>query len=285
MKIFENFDLTGYNSYRLSARCARAFFPRTEDEVRDVYSGYPGTKYLIGSGHNIILARDWYDDNFVIFNGNFNRIAVEGTVMEAEAGAFSSTMSEVALLHGLSGLEMFYDIPSSLGGAVVMNAGASGEEIKNLLLSVRYLDLHDLVVREIDVKDANFSYRNSLFQQNQNQIVLAARLQLQPSDRVTIRDKMDFIKEARWAKQPRDLPNAGSVFKRPAGRFVGPMLDELGLKGIEIGGFQVSEKHSGFIVRHAEATAQDLLMLINHIQKLVRERYGVELELEQRIIL
>lgn len=285
MRIVENLDLAPYNSYRLHARCARAFFPDSEEEVRDIYcQDSDRRKVLIGSGHNIILSKEWYDEDFIIFNGNFNRIAVSGTVMEAEAGAFSTTMSEVALEQGLSGLEIFYDIPSSLGGAVVMNAGASGEEIKDLLINVRYLDLNTREIHEVSPAEAGFAYRNSLFQADSSKVVLAARLQLRPGEPGAIRQKMDAVKEARWAKQPREYPNAGSVFKRPAGYFVGPMIEEVGLKGHRVGGAVISPKHAGIFVNAGAATGQDLIRLIEHARGRVKAAFGVDLEVEQRVL-
>lgn len=279
-------DLAPFNSYGLRARCARAFFPNSEEDVRAIFESYPDTKkFLIGSGHNIILARDWYEEDFVIFNGNFSAVRVSGSIMEAQAGAFSKRMSEIALSHSLSGLEVFYDIPSSLGGAVVMNAGAGGEEIMSLVETVRYLDCDTLQVIEAPGSELAFSYRDSMFQRDPRKIVLGARLRLAEGNPIEIRQKMYAIREQRWSKQPRDHPNAGSVFKRPQGRFVGPMIEALRLKGASVGGVHVSEKHAGFIVRHADASGSDLLALIDHVRRRVREEYDVELEIEQRVIL
>lgn len=285
MKIVENLDLTPYNSYRLHARCARAFFPDTEDEVREAYYSTPERrKILIGSGHNIILAREWYDDDFIVFNGNFNRITVEGTLMEAEAGAFSTTMSEIAQAHGLSGLEFFYDIPSSLGGAIVMNAGAGGEETKDRVVDVRYLDLEDGKIKVIGVRDAQMAYRSSVFQTDANKIVLAATLKLERGDKHEILKRMESMREARFAKQPRNYPTAGSVFKRPEGHFVGPLVDKVGLRGHVCGGAGVSKKHAGMIVNLNAAKGEDIIRLVRIIQSRVRERCEVDLDLEQKII-
>jgi UDP-N-acetylmuramate dehydrogenase len=165
-----------------------------------------------------------------------------------------------------------------------MNAGASGEEIKDFLIKVRYLDLHDMVVKEILRKDMEFAYRDSFFQRDTNKIVLKAWLKLRKADSQLIQEKMENNKRARWDKQPKDLPNAGSVFKRPEGYFVGAMIDELGLKGFAIGGAKVSEKHSGFIVNFDGAKGEDILNLIKEIKSKVFQKFGVELEVEQRVI-
>ncbi len=285
MRAFENFDLKQYNGYKVSAHCRRAFLPESEEEVIDIVRSNPDILFL-GSGHNIILSQSFYDRDFMIFNGNLNAVAVDSAkgILEVEAGALMADASLFALENKLSGIEVFFDIPSSLGGAVVMNAGASGEEIKDVLLKVRYLDLDSLNVYELECDAIGFEYRNSFFQKNPRNIVLKAWLKLQPADYNVIKEKMDRVKAGRWAKQPRDYPNCGSVFKRPEGRFVGPMLDELNLKGFGIGGARVSEKHSGFIVNFDNAKGEDILNLIREIQKRVFDRFQVLLEVEQRII-
>lgn len=285
MKIVINCDLTDYNSYKLKSFCKRAIFLETEKDVIEYYSDYPTQpKILLGSGHNIILSKDFYEEDFVIFNGNFSHIQISDTTLTAEAGAEMKQIAISACNEGLSGLEIFYDIPSSMGGAIVMNAGASGEEIKDVLVKVRYLDLEDLTVKEILKVDMDFEYRNSFFQRNTNKIVLKSWLQLTKANKVDIQNKMETIKESRWAKQPKDLPNAGSVFKRPKGYYVGALIDELKLKGYTVGGAKVSEKHGGFIVNFNNAKGSDIIAVIKHVKSKVFEKFNVELEVEQRII-
>lgn len=285
MKVYNNFDLTLYNSYRLKSVCKRAWFPETEDDVIDFYRRKQ-TFVLLGSGHNVILSKNYYDCDFLIFNGNFNTINVnkDSGILEAEAGITMLEISELALENNLSGVEIFYDIPSSLGGAVVMNAGASGEEIKDVLVKVRYLDLIDMKVKEIHKDDMNFEYRNSFFQRNTDKVVLKVWLQLKPGNREDINAKMKTIKEARWAKQPKNFPNAGSVFKRPKGYYVGVIMEELNLKGFTIGGAKISEKHGGFIVNYNNATGEDILQIIKNVKTRVMDHFKVDLEVEQRII-
>ncbi|ERM80692.1 hypothetical protein P872_21550 [Rhodonellum psychrophilum GCM71 = DSM 17998] len=285
MKVFLDFDLTLYNSYRIKAQCKTAYFPESEKDVIDFYRS--NTPYvLLGSGHNVILSKEFYDQSFLIFNGNFNSIDLNKAtgLIEAEAGISMLEISEIALKHGLSGLEIFYDIPSSLGGAVVMNAGASGEEIKDVLVKVRYLDLVDMTVKEIKKEEMGFEYRNSFFQRNTDKVVLKVWLKLNQGNQESIRIKMDTIKESRWAKQPKDFPNAGSVFKRPSGYYVGAIMDELNLKGFTIGGAKISEKHGGFIVNFNNAKGEDILQIINEVKNRVFEKFKIDLEIEQRII-
>lgn len=287
MEIFDRFDLTPYNSYHVHAKCKRAFFPETENDFADIYRKYPteSEKVILGGGYNVILSKPYYENDFILIGESYSAIEfLENGVIEAESGLDLKMLSEMALENALTGVEIFYDIPSSLGGAVVMNAGAGGEDIQGILLKVRYLDLEDLVIKEIKKEDMAFEYRNSYFQRNPNNIILKAWLQLKKGDPVVIKSKMEETKTARWAKQPKDFPNAGSVFKRPKGHYVGPMIEGLGLKGYAIGGAKVSEKHAGFIVNFNEASGEDILNLIHEVQQKVLEKFGVDLEIEQRII-
>lgn len=284
MKIYKNFDLTNYNSYKIRASCDIAYFPEKEEDVVSFFS-LNKAFILLGSGHNIILSKEHYQIPILFFNGNYNKITeIENGLLEIEAGAMMWDVAKFALEKRLSGLEIFWDIPSSLGGAVVMNAGASGEEIKDVLHKVRYLDLSDNLVKEISNEDISFEYRNSFFQKNSDKIVLKAWLKLQNGNKVAISEKMENIKLQRWAKQPNNLPNAGSVFKRPKGYFVGAIIEELGLKGFTIGGAKISEKHGGFIVNINNATGQDILDIISFVKKEVHKKYQINLEIEQRII-
>jgi len=239
---------------------------------------------VLGNGNNIILSKEYYEEEFIIFNGCFNKVTVKDTEIEAEAGATLLQLSEIAFKNHLTGLEIFYDIPSSVGGAVVMNAGTKEGEIKDILVKVRYLDLADRQIKEILNEDIGFQYRNSFFQMHTDKIVLKAWFQLKKGNPEQIKAKMEETKQIRWVKQPREYPNCGSVFKRPQGRFVGPMLDELGMKGFTVGGAKISEKHSGFIVNIGNATGKDILAVITEAQKRVKEKFGVDLEVEQRII-
>lgn len=286
MQRYSNFDLTNYNSYKIKSKCRSAYFPDSEDDIIELHRR--GQRYqLIGSGHNIILSHDYYDDDFIILNGNFSRallVKSEDIILEAEAGASMLSLSNLALENSLTGLEIFYDIPSSFGGAVVMNAGASGEEIKDLLTKVRYLDLEDMTVKEIKKDQLQFEYRNSFFQKHSDKIILKGWLKLFTKPFSDVREKMDTIRAARWAKQPKEYPNAGSVFKRPPGHYVGAIIDSLGLKGFTIGGAQISQKHGGFIVNVGDATGNDIISIISEVKHRVLSTYGIDIEIEQRII-
>lgn len=285
MRIYKDFDLTNYNAYRIKASCKRAYFPENEADVIELYKSN-NPFILLGSGHNVILSKPYYEDDFVIFNGNYNEVHVDAQtqIISAEAGASILEVSETAEQFGLTGVEFFYDIPSSVGGAVVMNAGTKEGETKNILKKVRYLELSDMSVVEKHKDELDLEYRNSVFQKQKDKIILKAWFQLAKGDAEVIRQEMEASKARRWEKQPREFPNCGSVYKRPPGKFVGPMLDELGLKGFTIGGAQISKKHSGFIVNIDNATGADILKIIAHTKEKVKAKFGVELEVEQRII-
>lgn len=285
MREYHDFDLTEFNGYRIQAKCRKAYFPDSESELINVFLENPKVNCL-GSGHNIILSKEWYDSNFLILNGNFNNFSVENdtNVVQVEAGANMKDVSQFALNQKLSGLEFFFDIPSSLGGAVVMNAGTKEGETKDILIKVRYFDKEKRIIVEKNKEELDFDYRRSFFQNNKNAIILKAWFQLENGEPINIEKKMLESKERRWMIQPREYPNCGSVFKRPFGKFVGPMLDELSLRGYSIGGAQVSEKHSGFIINKGNATGSDIIELIKIIQQKVLDRFKVNLELEQRVI-
>ena len=285
MKKKQKFDLKNYNSYNIESKCRIAYFPENEDEIIELYR-LKQDYILIGSGHNLILSKAYYDSDFIVFNGNFEGIDVfkNQNIISAEAGATILKVSETAFQNSLTGMEFFYDIPSSVGGAVVMNAGTKEGETKNILQRVRYLDLNDLVIKERCKEELDFEYRNSIFQKQKDKIILKVWFQLKPGVKSNIRHIMDMSKERRWARQPREFPNSGSVFKRPPGKFVGPMIDELGLKGFKIGGAQISTKHSGFIINYDNATGEDIIELISYIQQRVYVTFKIKLEIEQRII-
>lgn len=283
MKVFHNFDLTSFNSYNIQASCKTAYFPERIEDLKIIYSSV-AKPILLGSGHNVIFSKEYYDESFIILNDNFNNIELHDNIVIAEAGAWMSNLSKKAFEHSLSGIEVFCDIPSSLGGAIVMNAGASGEEIKDVLVKVEYLDLEDFSIKTIEKNDMSFEYRNSFFQKNTNKIVLKAWLALNPKEKEEIGIKMENIKAARWLKQPKTFPNAGSVFKRPTGYYVGALIEELNLKGFTVGGAKISNKHGGFIINYNNASGNDILEIIKHVKKLVIDKYNVDLEVEQRII-
>jgi UDP-N-acetylmuramate dehydrogenase len=203
--------------------------------------------------------------------------------MVVQSGALLGDVSRSAATHGLTGLEFAVGIPGTLGGAIMMNAGAYGGEMKDVVTRVTVLDSDDGLIHELGPEELQFGYRRSALQ-GTRRVVAEVEMVLQAGDAAAIVERMEELTRQRESKQPLSYPSAGSVFKRPPGRYVGPMVEELGLKGYRIGGAQVSEKHAGFIVNCGDATARDVLALIQHVRAEVQQAFGVTLETEVQVI-
>lgn len=244
--------------------------------------------FILGKGSNLLIS-DKGLDGLVVSTSNLNKLSHDDTCLSAWCGASLKDLCGLALEHGLTGLEFASGIPGSVGGAVFMNAGAYGGEIKDALYCSKYLipDLDNLrsvdPVKHLKAEQHSFSYRRSIFQSG-DFIHLSSVFRLRRGDPQVIAQRMQELEQQRWARQPMDLPSAGSVFKRPEGFFTGKLVDDCGLRGFQIGGAAVSDKHCGFIVNLGGATAADVLAVIRHVQKEVFDRFGVRLETELRLI-
>lgn len=236
---------------------------------------------VLGNASNLIV-RDGGIRGLVIMLEKLNHIEVKGNQITSQAGAKLIDTTYVALEHHLTGFEFACGIPGSIGGAIFMNAGAYGGEIKDVFVSCEVL-YPDGQIKTLSAKEMAFSYRHSAIQK-QHCIVLSATFALQAGNYAEIKAKMDELTHLRASKQPLEYPSCGSVFKRPVGHYTGPLIEQAGLKGMTIGGAQVSEKHAGFIVNINHATATDYVNLIQYIQKVIKEKFDVTLETEVRII-
>lgn len=284
MIIEKNLDLTSYNSYRIKSIASIAYFPESKQELLNLIQNQ-SNYIIIGGGCNIVLSKERYDDTiFIILRENYSGIEFFDNKVRCLAGTDLMSLSLYALEKGFTGLEIYYDIPGSVGGAVVMNAGAKGEDVAHLLEEVEVYDKELGIIKKLKKEELGYDYRNSLFQNNTKLIVLSATFGLQLSDRQKIREKMETNKLERWKKQPREYPSAGSVFKRPVGHYVGKMIQDLSLKGYCIGDAQVSIKHAGFIINRGHASGADIVALINYIKNQVNQHFNVDLQIEQRII-
>jgi len=238
--------------------------------------------FILGNGSNL-LVKDSGLDGVVIATEQLQKIeAPEDGLILCEAGVKLGELCIYAHKHSLSGLEFAYGIPGSLGGAVYMNAGAYGSEMKDILYSVQYIDPAG-ELRELPAEQLGLGYRRSVFMQNGG-IVCAAMVKLQPGDPVKIKSQMDDVMRRRREKQPLEYPSAGSVFKRPEGHYAGALIEQCGLKGRSVGGAQVSEKHAGFIINTGGAKARDVRALIALVQAMVEQETGVFLEPEINFI-
>ncbi len=244
-------------------------------------AGVPVT--LIGNGSNL-LVRDGGIRGLVIrIASDCAGIAREGDVIRAKAGVSMSAAAQFALSEGLSGLAEMSGIPGTLGGGVIMNAGAYGSELSQVVTRVDAISLSDGKPVVFEGPDLGFSYRHSAMM-DANVIVTDVTMQLTPGDPDAIRARMDECNRARREKQPLNYPSGGSTFKRPAGLFAAKLIDDCGLRGLRVGGAQVSEKHAGFIVNLGDATASDVLALMDEVKSRVLESTGVTLEPEVRIL-
>ena len=243
-----------------------------------------GIKYrVIGNATNVLFADRGFD-GVIIFTHYCRKVSMDGTRITAECGASFTGLASTACRNSLTGLEFAFGIPGSCGGAVVMNAGAYGGEVKDVLLSSTCYDLSRGAIRILSGDDHKFDYRTSIYDKNHDLIVMDATFELKNGEESVIHATMDALMSSRRAKQPLDHPNAGSIFKRPEGHFAGKLIEDAGLKGYSIGGAQVSDKHAGFIVNKGDATARDVLDLIELSRELVFAKFGVTLETEIKYV-
>lgn len=238
--------------------------------------------FILGNGSNLLVSDKGYRGAVIQIWKNMNSVRTEGTQIFAQSGALLSQAAAEALRQGLTGMEFAAGIPGTLGGAVFMNAGAYGGEMKDILKEAQVMD-QEGNVRILSKEELELGYRTSIVRKK-GYIVLSAVLELSRGDREQIKQCMEELKEKRVTKQPLEMPSAGSTFKRPEGYFAGKLIMDAGLRGFCVGGAQVSEKHCGFVVNRGDATASDVVNLIKTVQEQVRERFGVELETEVRFL-
>ena len=260
--------------------------PRDEEALVEILKSIRKNNYkyyILGNCTNIIVRDKGFDGIIIKLKNKLNDVKkVSDKEIYAGTGASMKKISEFAMENSLTGLEFAHGIPGSLGGAIVMNAGAYDGEIKNVVESVKLLD-EDLNVIEVPGEEMNFSYRHSLVQER-DLIVLGATFSLEDGDKNEIREKYEDFDQRRADKQPLDMPSAGSTFKRPTGYFAGKLIDDSGLRGFTHKGAGISEKHCGFVVNKNKATAQDVLETIEIVQKVVHDKFDVTLEREVKII-
>lgn len=239
--------------------------------------------YVIGKGSNLLFSDREFEGIIISLNEYFHDFSVNGCDIEAQAGVSLIYLAKQACKFGLSGLEFAGGIPGSVGGAVFMNAGAYLSDMATIISSVTILD-ENLEMIELEGKEMHFSYRHSLLQEHPAWILLSCRLHLQPGDRNQIQSLMDRRQEKRMTTQPWNFPSAGSVFRNPKEKPAWQCIDACGLRGWEIGGAQISPKHSNFIVNNGYASAKDILDLINLAKKAVKERFDIDLITEVRLV-
>jgi len=238
--------------------------------------------FVMGNGTNLIVRDKGIRGVVIKIYDNLNEFTVKDDIITACAGVLLSEISKVAYENGLSGLEFASGIPGTLGGAVAMNAGAYGGEMKDVVVETEFMD-SDGEIKVIRNDEHQFGYRTSFILKNSG-IVIKSSMKLKKGNKEEIKALMDDLTQRRQDKQPLEMPSAGSVFKRPEGYFAGKLIEDCGLRGYRIGGAEVSGKHCGFIVNIGNAKAKDILDLIEHIQNTVKMKFGVEMQTEVRIV-
>lgn len=285
LELRENEPMSRHTTFRVGGPAALMALPDTEDKLLAAVriSRAEGIEPLwVGMGSNL-LVDDGGLDTFVIKTApQLSACSVDGVLITASAGTPLVQIANAAADRSLTGLEFAHGIPGSLGGAVTMNAGAYDGEMRQVVKSVRVLDQNGLVC-DIPAEECDFRYRHSLFSSSEF-LVLSAVMELKQGDEVAIRARMAELMAKRKEKQPLEWPSAGSTFKRPEGYFAAALIDQCGLKGLRLGGAQVSEKHAGFVINAGDATCYDILKLMDQVRERVLAETGVTLEPEVKYL-
>ncbi len=259
--------------------------PQTEEQLSSLLTFCKNSglsHFIIGNGSNLLVSDSGYRGVIIQLFQNHNRISVDGTCIYAQSGALLSKIAAEAQNSGLTGFEFAAGIPGTMGGACMMNAGAYGGEMKDVLISVRVMN-PDGSVCKLPAKELDLGYRSSSLDRN-NQIVLEGTLSLTPGDPRQIADTIQALAAKRRAKQPLEYPSAGSTFKRPPGHFAGQLIQNAGLAGYTSGGACVSEKHCGFVINKGNASAEDVWNVIRHVQEEVERQFHVHLHTEVKLL-
>lgn len=274
-----------HTTFRIGGPADYYLCPHSTEELQKILQICRENKlefFILGNGSNLLVSDKGYRGAVIQLWKNFSDIETEDNTITVKAGALLSKVAAEALEESLTGMEFASGIPGTMGGAVMMNAGAYGGEMKDIIKEVTVLTREGELLT-LSKEEMNFGYRTSVVKEK-GYVVISAVLQLRKGDREEIRRVMDELKERRVTKQPLDMPSAGSTFKRPEGYFAGKLIMDAGLRGFSVGGAQISEKHCGFVVNKGDATAADVLGLIGEVQKRVQEKFGVALEPEVKFL-
>lgn len=284
-KIKRECPLREYTTFRIGGPCRALVSVNSAVSAAELlkYLKANGIRYgILGRGSNIIVSDEGFDGVILLIGSDFAGITVEDDTIKCQAGALLASACVHAQQHGLTGMENLFGIPGTVGGALYMNAGAYGSEMKDVVVSAQYID-EDCNIRTINAEDMALSYRHSAFS-DRNCIITSVTMKLAKGEPAAIKAAMTECMQKRSSKQPLEYPSAGSTFKRPEGSYASLLIDQCGLKGFSRGGAQVSEKHSGFVINTGDATCSDVLGLCEDIKKIVYDKTGFKLELEPVIL-
>lgn len=276
-----NEPLNVHTTMKIGGECDIFVCPRGEEAAAEIVRFCIAEKipyFVLGRGSNVLVSSKGYRGCIICLCGTVSRISVSGNFITADAGAGLLTVCRAALENSLSGLEFAAGIPGSIGGALYMNAGAYGGEMKDIVRSCRYIDENGALC-EMTADEMELSYRHSVFSVRKC-VILSVTMELRTGNKEQIQARIAELMAKRREKQPLEYPSCGSTFKRPEGYFAAALIEECGLKGFSVGGAQVSEKHSGFVINRENASYEDVVALVEHIKRTVREQKGVELECE-----
>lgn len=284
IKILEQEPMQKHTTFRVGGAAKYFAMPKNTEEIQTLIAYCREQKlsyYVLGNGSNVLFTDDGYDGMIIQIGSAMSTIQVAGNSMYVQAGAILAKTAKLAYEEGLTGMEFAAGIPGSVGGAVVMNAGAYGGEMKDIVAYVDVLST-DGELRRYTGDEMGFGYRHSII--DADKIVVGVGLTLDKGDKTAILDRMNELAEARRSKQPLEYPSAGSTFKRPEGYFAAKLIDDSGLRGYRVGGAMVSDKHCGFVVNVDHASSADVLAVMKHVEEVVKEKYNVTLEPEVRVI-
>ena len=285
IEIQENVNLKKYNTYRLETIAKYLVLPKTKEELRILlkYLITKGEKYIVlGNGSNIIFKNDYYD-GVVIVLSYLNKITINDTKIEVEAGYSLQKLALEACNSGLTGLEFACGIPGCIGASIAMNAGAYNASLEDVVESVEVInDKFEIITMTNEEMD--FSYRDSFFKKNKNYIIISATINLEHGNVSEILELINNRRMKRLESQPLEMPSAGSVFRNPEGKHAGALIEKANLKGYKINGAQVSTKHANFIVNTGKAKGDDIVNLIEKVKNDVKKEFECDLVLEQIIV-
>ncbi len=282
---YEDISLKKYNTYKIDAKCKYLVFPKNIEELKKILKYIKENKYkylILGNGSNIIFAFEYFN-GIIIKLDRFNQLKINKNIITVSAGYSLMKLAREVANKELSGLEFAGGIPGLVGASVAMNAGAYKRDMASIVKEVKVLT-SDLKVITLTNQDLEFNYRSSYFKSHKEYICLEAVLELEKKNKEEIFSLMEDRQKRRLESQPLDLPSAGSVFRNPEGMYAGELIEKLGLKGKRINDAGISEKHANFIVNVGNAKGEDIVKLIDLIKIKVKEKYQVDLILEQEII-
>lgn len=277
--------MKNHTSFKIGGPADLFFMPDSVESLKSMISYCKSEAvpfYIIGNGSNLLVADRGYRGVIIQIYRNMNHTSIEDGSVYAEAGILLVKLAKLIYDASLEGFEFASGIPGTLGGAVYMNAGAYGGEMKDVLVDATVVS-RDGEIREVSCEDLELGYRHSVLM-DQGDVVISANMKLAEGDPEKIKAKMDDLNQRRKDKQPIDKPSAGSTFKRPTGYYAGKLIMDAGLRGYQIGGARVSDKHCGFVINTGDATSADVMALIKHIQNEVMQQFEVALEPEVRMI-